>query len=248
MTARQTAALAALALLTAAIVAAAPLLTYAATLALLGFAHVVVELRYVRDRFGGRLVASLWWTWGALLVLLVAIRASGVAGLPLALAERPVELHLLALLLLGAFDGSARGAPLDGAFLGIGAAADHHSAFLPPGWRPLELAPRLFAMAVYLQCAHYFVVLHVLPRLTAAPPAAPPAATHAATHAASGRWWRAAAIAVALLLLLRFTQSFAAGRALYGIAAAVHAFLEWPLLLVAAASAASVPGAIRSAA
>ena len=41
---------------------AAPLPVYAATLVLFGFSHVVVELHYVRDRFGkqidGRLVAT----------------------------------------------------------------------------------------------------------------------------------------------------------------------------------------------
>ena len=49
------------------------------------------------------------------------------------------------------------------------------------------------------------------------------------------RGWMFAAfvICVAALLLYRFSQSFAATRALYGIAASVHAWIEVPLIVVA---------------
>jgi hypothetical protein len=310
--------LAALALLAAIGVATAPLVVYAVTLALFGWAHVVIELRYVRDRFAARADPRLAATWIVLLGLLVLARAADIAGADLGpggrtkielallvallavtamaargaarlaavgataalgllflgvhpaaaiavlaflhnltplgfLAERlrgeprrrsvslvPVASLVLvaflvvpALLLGGVFErllAAAGRSPIDGAFLGIGATSSHFGAYLPESWQGEAWAPRLFAAAVYLQCAHYFVVIHVLPRLGAA------VAAQAAPDApAPARRWSRTAVAVCaaigVALAAGFARSFGEARALYGIAAAVHAFVEWPLFL-----------------
>jgi hypothetical protein len=309
---------------------AAPLPVYAATLVLFGFAHVVVELRYVRDRFGRRIDGRLAATWFALLGGLALVRAADYAHVPIPGGRTWVELALLAalfvatalatrgtrrwiaLLATGAFAAlvafvspgvaivalaflhnltplgflaealrdprlsadpalrrtrrrdfalalvaflvvpalivsGAAGAllaslhlsSLDGAFLGIGRAADHYSVFVPAPWRERDLAPRLFAAAVYLQCAHYFVVLHVLPRLARTEPATAAAALSRSTPARASfmgaggavRVGIALAVAAGAILVLAFLRDFADGRALYGIAASVHAWVEWPLFL-----------------
>lgn len=297
---------------------AAPLPVYAATLVLLGFAHVVVELRYVRDRFGRRIDGRLAAAWFALLGALAAVRAADYAHVPIPGGRTGVELALLAALFVAtalATRGAQRwiallataafaalvafvspgvaivalaflhnltplgfliearrerrradafaaagiavaafvvvpalivsGASgellaalqvpaLDGAFLGIGTAADHFSVYVPAPWRELDLAPRLFAAAVYLQCAHYFAVLHVLPRLARiAPVTAAETSRPAPARAAFGavRVGVALAVAGSCLVALAFLHDFADGRSLYGIAASVHAWIEWPLFL-----------------
>lgn len=318
--------LCALAVATALVVAAAPLPIYAATLALLGFAHVVVELRYVRDRFGVCLAPRFWLGWGALLLLLMVHRSLAVAKVALPAAPTTLDLALLAALLVAtallagrerrglalaaalvgvallfavepalaiallaiahnltpvgffaerwaadrrigvdrsrewalvvfAFVAVPAAIALGGAeaaiaawvdpraveavaaprwlgFLELGPARDHFGAFLPAGWCETKAAPRLFAMAVYLQCAHYFAVLHVLPRMASRAAIAPPAAGR------SRRLVVAGVLVIGALLLARFAASFTGGRALYGIAAAAHAFVEWPLFLAVAIGAA----------
>lgn len=309
-------ALVALAVGTALAVAAAPLVVYAATLALFGWAHVVVEMRYVRDRFAGRLDRRLVVAWLALLAALAASRVVALAGgvlpwprplgelvallalllvtaraappaargasllvvggasalllgLPPAVAmallaiahnvtpvaflaerlrgeERRRALLLAAiafgvvplLLFLGAFDVvlARLGVPLfAGDFLAIGDVSDHHSAFLAPAWREQPWSARLFAAAVHLQCAHYFVVLHVLPRLAGA------GAAEAPRSSARRLALPAVAVAAGGALLLAFVRDFGLARSLYGVAAAVHAWIEWPLFLAVAFGAAPLP-------
>jgi len=323
VSARGVIALVALALAAALAVAAAPLVVYAATLALLGWAHVVVEMRYVRDRFAGRLDRRLVVAWLALLAALAGTRVVALAGGTLPVPRTVVELVLLAalllvtalaaapawrgrallvvggaaallltlppavalallaiahngtpvaflaerlrgderrralllsaicfgvvplLLFLGAFDLllARAGVPRwDGGFLAIGDASDHFSAFLAPAWREQPWAARLFAAAVYLQCAHYFVVLHVLPRL-AAPRAPSPPPSRARRLALP-----AVAVAIGGALLLAFFRDFPLARSLYGVAAAVHAWIEWPLFLAVAVGAApsAAPLPLRS--
>lgn len=325
-------ALLALAAATALVVSAAPLVVYATTLALLGFAHVVVELRYVRDRFAGRLERRLVVAWLVLLGLIVASRVTALLRVALPFDRGVAELALLAALLLVTALGAPHGrrlaalalsAPLgtalwmappaaalallafahnltplgflaerlrgraaapallvaavaflvvpllllagagdfllerlalprsDGAFLAIGEVDDHFTAFLPPAWLAEEFAPRLFTAAVYLQCAHYFAVLHVLPRLQATTGATERDATAvpASRPASVAPWRRRAIVAAALLtgaaLLLLFHRSFPDGRRIYGVAAALHAYLEWPLLLAVVIGAAPLATSLR---
>lgn len=306
--------------LAALVATAAPLPVYATTLVLFGFAHVVVELRYVRERFGGRVDARLAGAWLALLGWLALVRAADYARLPIPGGRSVHELVLLALLLAvtafatrgrrrwialaatGAFAGVVllvspalalvalaflhnltplgflaealrdpaleasatlrrerrRGFELalvaflvvpalivsgaadsilgrlqlpaaDGAFLGIGTAADHFSIYVPAPWRESAIGARLFSAAVYLQCAHYFVVLHVLPRLARSGTAIAPAPARTAFGAV--RVGVALAVVAGGIVALAFLRDFADGRALYGIAASVHAWIEWPLFL-----------------
>lgn len=92
--------------------------------------------------------------------------------------------------------------PADAAWL------EHH---LP--WQFAGLFPAL----VLAQCLHYYAVLRILPR-------------------SFGNQWRPGywlwvAIAVSLGLTMGFLWDFPAARRLYGIAAGMHAWLEWPVLL-----------------
>jgi hypothetical protein len=110
--------------------------------------------------------------------------------------------------------------------LPTGPLAAQFSAYLPRSLHEATWAPHAFSALVFAQCMHYAAVLHVLPRMADAG-AAPP-------EPAPMRWvWRGLTAIVALTLLAVFLVDFKTARGWYGIFAAVHAWSEVPLLLLA---------------
>ena len=98
-----------------------------------------------------------------------------------------------------------------------------------PGWTPAELgwaqgvspafAQALLPALIWAQCLHYLAVLHLLPRTLGA--------------AWKGLPWRMATLSACALLLLWFLFDFSGARGFYAIAAGAHAWIEWPLILLA---------------
>ena len=98
-----------------------------------------------------------------------------------------------------------------------------------PGWTPAELGwtkgfspafeHALLPALIWAQCLHYLAVLHLLPRTMG--------------KAWQGLPWRAVALAACALLLLWFLLDFSRARGFYAIAAGAHAWIEWPLILLA---------------
>lgn len=123
---------------------------------------------------------------------------------------------------------------LDGP-LDTGALDAHLPVFVPGPWLGGPFADRMFAVAAWLQCVHYALVLHVLPRLGAGDVEPRPLLPWPAPRAFAG-----------LLLLLggamalAFVAGFGTARACYGVFAAVHAWLELPVLVLATAAFAEV--------
>ena len=115
--------------------------------------------------------------------------------------------------------------------LGTGTVGDHLGVFVPSfvggAWQPVHV----FAAAVYLQCLHYAVVIHILPRLE------PVAVREEDLHV---RWptqarWRVVLGVAAVGSLGLFALAFRDARTLYGVIALVHAWVEVPVLLAALA-------------
>lgn len=115
--------------------------------------------------------------------------------------------------------------------LGYGPLQDAMKAYLPVDRVPPVTALHLFSACVFLQCAHYVAVLGVLPRLL------PPGAT-GRLRWPSPRWWPWV-LAAAALTVVPFALDFADARRGYGVLAALHAWVELPLLLLALLGAAS---------
>lgn len=119
---------------------------------------------------------------------------------------------------------------------GAGTLDQHLGQYVPRAWHAWPVAVPLFSAAVYLQCLHYGAVLHLLPRLGGGGAAAetvvnwPARAVFLGVIAAAG-----------LLLFGGFVVSFTDARAVYSLAAAVHAWIEIPILLVALAPAETSP-------
>jgi hypothetical protein len=108
------------------------------------------------------------------------------------------------------------------AVLPAGPLADHLGAYIPAGLVDAPWVMHAFSACVFLQCAHYLAVLDLLPRTLPDRP--------------SPRFAPIVA-ALAAVAFVAFAVDFADARRSYGVLAAVHAWIELPLLLLATALA-----------
>ena len=115
--------------------------------------------------------------------------------------------------LLGAMD------PNQGALAGTELASTL-GAWFPGGWHLEPWILFAFQAVVLLQVLHYGAVIHLLPRTL--PPARRPKGLAVAV-----------VVGICAALALGFFQDFFGARRIYGVAAAVHAWLEVPVLLAA---------------
>lgn len=106
-------------------------------------------------------------------------------------------------------------------------------AFLPPEFWRGPAALDLFAGAVFAQMMHYTAVILVLPRVAALAPEAP---RPAVPWPSAALFWTGVAAASGALVLL-YAVDYGLARGLYGLFAAVHSWLEVPLLVLLAAGA-----------
>lgn len=105
----------------------------------------------------------------------------------------------------------------------------HLYVYVPPQFVATPTAIDLFTASVVAQGAHYAAVIVILPLLLAR---IEPNARGLAPWPKS-MWFIAICGIVALLGLARFLEGFADARALYGIFASIHAWIEIPVLIVA---------------
>lgn len=134
-------------------------------------------------------------------------------------------------LLLGASDwltgGTAMAAGVAGP-LGSGDLDQHLPVYVLSPWLGSEFGDRLFAAAVFLQCMHYAIVLGVMPRLGGGGEA-----TGAAIPWPRARWFLPGVGVAGAIAMFGFARDFADARTAYGVFAAVHAWLELPVLAIA---------------
>lgn len=104
----------------------------------------------------------------------------------------------------------------------------HLGAFVPQQLHQNAIAQNAFSAAVFLQCMHYAVVLGILPNWER-------------NKRNNLLLWNRqnifekVVIFLSTLIFIYFAQSFTDARKLYSIAAAVHAWVEFPILLLALA-------------
>jgi len=108
----------------------------------------------------------------------------------------------------------------------------HLGAFVPQQLQESTIGIHAFSAAVFLQCMHYAVVLGILPNWE----------KNAKNNLKNSllQWNRQnifnkVVIFLSTLIFIYFAQSFTDARKLYSIAAAVHAWVEFPILLLALA-------------
>lgn len=103
--------------------------------------------------------------------------------------------------------------------LPAGPLASHLGAYLPSFFHGHTHALYAFSAIVFAQLLHYGAVIFVLPTYV--------------KEVESPSWLRFAIFGLCSLLLIKFTLDFSAARSLYGIAAAVHAWIEIPIFFLA---------------
>ncbi len=112
--------------------------------------------------------------------------------------------------------------------LPTGPLARHIGVYVPKMLHGEMLALHLFTAVVFAQCMHYAAVIHVLPRL-------------GATSEGVSRSWAIGLGVMGALTLIAFAGDFFMSRKIYGMFAAVHAWIEVPILLAALFGAAPTP-------
>lgn len=112
--------------------------------------------------------------------------------------------------------------------LGTGPLAKNLYVYVPRAWHDSALAAPLFSAVVFAQCMHYATVIHVLPALDGQTRTGPLSGLRPGVFFGG-------VLALGTLLLFGFTQDFGQARSVYGVAAAVHAWVEVPLLILALA-------------
>lgn len=132
----------------------------------------------------------------------------------------------------------------EASLLPVGPLAEHLGAYLPPEVHGRAWATHAFSAVVFTQCMHYAIVIHVLPRLneesgdarsTDAPSTDAPSTDAKGTAVWTPRisGFTLFLIGAGLVWLAAFVWDFKLARRLYGVAAAVHAWVEIPILMIA---------------
>lgn len=108
----------------------------------------------------------------------------------------------------------------------------HLGAFVPQQLHKNAIAQNAFSAAVFLQCMHYAVVLGILPNWEKNKNNNFESHFLVWNHQSI---FKKVAIFLSTLIFIYFAQSFTDARKLYSIAAAIHAWVEFPILLLALA-------------
>jgi hypothetical protein len=139
----------------------------------------------------------------------------------------------------------ATGAPLDAMHrltgvtpdwtpFGFGPAERHMGAFLPPEMIGERAAYAAFAGAVFAQIMHYLAVIVILPRLQ------PMTAATLVPWPQGWAFWAFCGGACAALIAF-YLSDYGQAKALYGLFAAIHSWIEVPILIAALALAQERP-------
>ena len=182
-----------------------------ATLVLLAVLHNLTPIGFLAERFQGR-GRRVWLVGAAVLFLGVPLLVGG--GVTNAVLER-----------LGWITQ-------DTGPLGSGTLEEHLGVFLPAAWHGRFDAAWVFDAAADLQCMHYAVVIGLLPRLE---PASASDAASVYVRWPARRVWMMVLLLVAGVGFAYYAHDFRDARAVYGLFALVHAWIEVPILLAAMA-------------
>jgi hypothetical protein len=111
-----------------------------------------------------------------------------------------------------------------------GPAERHMGAFLPPEFIGERAAYAAFAGAVFAQTMHYLATIVILPRIQ------PVAATTIFPWPQGWAFWAYCSVACGALIAF-YLSDYGQAKALYGLFAAIHSWIEVPILIAALALA-----------
>ena len=183
---------------------------FAPTLTLLFFAifHNITPVGFIAEKLRGLQRRSALWLCFLIFAVIPLIIISGL----------PYQL-------LSSFGLTA----LQASILNVGNMDSHLGVFVPAQLHTEAIAIHAFSAAVFLQCMHYVVVIGIFSRWTN---------YTELQKVDSFFWWLSIehfykfVLFLSVLLFVSFIASFRDARAIYGIAAAIHAWVEIPILLL----------------
>ncbi|GJD18308.1 hypothetical protein RIVM261_032640 [Rivularia sp. IAM M-261] len=116
---------------------------------------------------------------------------------------------------------------LEASLIQAGGLENNLAAYIPKQMHNQKIAIDAFSAAVFLQCMHYAVVIGILNKWN----------NHSQLIKANNpqkhqKLFSLLTILISTLLFFGFVNSFAKTRAIYGIVAAIHAWIEIPILLL----------------
>ena len=114
----------------------------------------------------------------------------------------------------------------DTSLLAVGSLDSHLGVFVPEFWQGNSFGERFFSAVVFLQCLHYAIVLGIFPRWTKQQINDSLYFSQLKTQ-----YFNWIVRGLSSFLFMGFLESFTDARAIYGILAAIHAWIEIPLLL-----------------
>jgi len=114
--------------------------------------------------------------------------------------------------------------------LPTGSLASNLGAYLPSAVHHTDWAVQAFSAFVFAQCMHYAAVIGVLPRIA---PGGDGADAAIGLSRIPGRPWLIGVVILSAVGFIGYTADFREARAWYAIIAAVHAWVEVPVLLLA---------------
>ena len=178
------------------------------TLLILAILHNLTPLGFLADALKPGQRAPLLLVGAAIFVAIPVFIASGIPH------------HWLSALGMMAPEAS---------ILPVGPLSSHLGAYIHPVFHDEQWAIYAFSAVVFAQCMHYAVVIHLLPRLLD---------EREHQHRGVLRWPSEGRFVILMVLMSAllfglFVWSFGTARAIYGIAAAVHAWVEIPILMLA---------------
>jgi hypothetical protein len=189
------------------------------TLLVLALVHNLTPVGFLADRLGD----EDWRTRG---------RAPWLVAGGVCFVAVPVFLAAGGASLLGALGPFSTDADANaGATLGL-TLHDGVGAFVPRFF-PSDRALDLFRAAAFLQCMHYVAVLLVMPRLGSVPAPGPRSSAEAQPPPHRDLAFTTLVASLGAVFLVAFALDFRQSKAAYGILAAVHAWIEFPALLLA---------------
>lgn len=122
--------------------------------------------------------------------------------------------------------------------LPAGDLAQNLGAYLPAALHERSWAVAAFSALVFAQCMHYAAIIGVLPRLA---PGGAEAPRVLGLSRVPTNTWVGALVVLSAVGFLGYTVDFREARTWYGLVAAVHAWVELPVLLVALLPVAAAP-------
>jgi len=148
-------------------------------------------------------------------------RVAALAAIPFLL----IPLAILSGLHIHLLQAVAGWLPIDWEFVPESIGRLFLAHYLPSNTQPTYWVVAFFSAAVFLQLVHYYSVIVVLPRLSVSDQA-----NQSSTKRGSGRTFAAVLIVSSLVLALLYSVDFGQTRQFYGAVAAMHAWIEFPIL------------------